>query len=214
MKYTDVVWDFNGTILDDVDVCIGCANKLLSDYSLPLIKSREKYQDVFGFPIIEYYKRLGFDFNKIDYNALAKIWVNEYLSHSDECTIYDGVIQAIERFKDVGLGQYVLSATEIEMLSGQMRGLGIYSYFDGVYGLDNIHAASKLACAESLRAEHTDAHFVFIGDTEHDLEVADAIGADCVLVASGHQPKSKLLGTSAVFVADDLYQACDFILSK
>lgn len=214
MKYTDVVWDFNGTILDDVDVCIGCANKLLSDYSLPLIESKERYLEVFGFPIIEYYERLGFDFDKIDYDVLARVWVDEYLSHADECGLYSGVIPAMDRFKESGLGQFVLSATEIGMLTGQMKKLSIFERFDGVYGIDNIRAASKLASAERLKEEHKGAKFVFIGDTEHDLEVASAIGADCVLVASGHQPKHKLLSTSAVFVADTLGEACDFILSK
>ena len=214
MKYTDVVWDFNGTILDDVDVCIGCANKLLGDHSLPLIESKEKYLDVFGFPIIEYYKRLGFDFDKIDYDKLAKVWVDEYLSHSDECKIYSDVIDTLERFRCAGLGQLVLSATEIGMLTGQMKKLLIFDLFDGVYGIDNIRAASKLGAAEKLKNEHKGSKFVFIGDTEHDLEVASAIGADCVLVCAGHQPKSKLLNTTAVFIADTLSEACDFILSK
>lgn len=214
MKYTDVVWDFNGTILDDVDVCIGCSNKLLSDHSLPLLKSKEEYLDVFGFPIIEYYKRLGFDFDKVDYDALSKVWVAEYLSHSDECKLYGDVLLTLDRFRSAGLGQYVLSATEIGMLTSQMRKLGIGERFDGVYGLDNIHAASKLAAARRLLDEHKGAKLVFIGDTDHDLEVAKAIGADCILVCSGHQPKNKLLDTSAVFVADTLKEACDFILAN
>ena len=214
MKYTDIVWDFNGTILNDVDVCIGCANKLLEDYSLPAIKSKEEYLEVFGFPIIEYYKRLGFDFDRIDYDALARVWVDEYLSHSDECVLYGDVLATLERFRCAGLSQYVLSATEIGMLTGQMKKLRIFDKFDGVYGIDNIRAASKLASAERLMNEHEGARFVFIGDTEHDLEVARAIGADCVLVCTGHQSKSKLSGASAVFVADTLEQACDFILSK
>lgn len=212
MKYTDVVWDFNGTILNDVDVCIGCANKLLRDHSLPELRSKEHYLDVFGFPIIEYYERIGFDFDVIDYDELAKVWVKDYLDHSDDCTLYPGVIPTLERLRARGLGQLVLSATEIGMLTSQLKNLGVFERFDGVYGIDNIHAASKLAAARRLMGDHPDSRFVLIGDTEHDLEAADAIGADCVLVAAGHQPKSKLVRTSAVYVADTLAEACDFIL--
>ena len=37
MKYTDIIWDFNGTILDDVEAGIISVNKLLSSRGLPTI---------------------------------------------------------------------------------------------------------------------------------------------------------------------------------
>ena len=62
MRYTDVIWDFNGTILDDVAAGIASVNKMLSDRGLPTIKDEEHYRKIFRFPIIEYYRALGFDF--------------------------------------------------------------------------------------------------------------------------------------------------------
>ena len=61
-NYTHIIWDFNGTIYNDVDACIKSANRLLSAYDLPLITSLQQYRSLFGFPIQDYYARMGFDF--------------------------------------------------------------------------------------------------------------------------------------------------------
>lgn len=74
MKYDRIIWDFNGTILDDVQVGIDSANELLTRYGLKKIKDVDHYHSIFGFPIKSYYERLGFDFNVLDYNVLAHEW--------------------------------------------------------------------------------------------------------------------------------------------
>ena len=61
MKYTNIIWDWNGTLLNDTELSIKCINTLLKRRSLPLL-SAEQYREVFGFPIREYYQRIGLDF--------------------------------------------------------------------------------------------------------------------------------------------------------
>ena len=75
-RYTHIIWDFNGTILDDVQLGIRCVNTMLSKRGLPVLPDVEAYRQVFGFPIEAYYRRLGFDFEKEDYHTvLAPEWV-------------------------------------------------------------------------------------------------------------------------------------------
>ena len=78
MKYDCIVWDFNGTIMDDVQIGIESVNVLLKKRGLKTLDSREEYQSKFGFPIVDYYARLGFDFDKEPYSDIAVEWVNEY----------------------------------------------------------------------------------------------------------------------------------------
>ena len=56
-----VIFDFNGTILDDLDLCFNILNKMLNMYNHPSI-SKGRYLDIFTFPVIEYYKKAGFNF--------------------------------------------------------------------------------------------------------------------------------------------------------
>jgi len=208
MKYTDVIWDFNGTILDDVEAGIRSVNKMLSDRSLPTIKDKEHYRSLFRFPIIEYYRSLGFDFDAEPYEVLAPIWVDEYLENSKSSGLRDGFAEAFDFFKKKGVRQYILSATELSMLTSQLSSLGILSDFDGVYGLDNIHAHSKTELALSWRAAHPKAKVLFIGDTEHDFDTAVSMDAECALVCGGHQNRQKLEACRGAMICESFCELC------
>ena len=186
-KYTHIVWDFNGTILDDVGIGIASVNVLLKKRGLPVIESLEKYRSVFGFPIVDYYRRLGFNFEKEPYNEIAIEWVNEYNSRRRTAPLCVSARELLQAFQDNQKNQLIISATEYNMLSAQLDELGIKGYFSELLGLDNIHAGSKIHLAENWRNNNPDAKALFIGDTDHDLETASAMKADCILVAMGHQ---------------------------
>ncbi|HBL83341.1 MAG: hypothetical protein A2Y17_05365 [Clostridiales bacterium GWF2_38_85] len=53
MKYTHIIWDFNGTILNDVDAGIKSINTLLARRQLPLLESVDAYKNIFTFPILD-----------------------------------------------------------------------------------------------------------------------------------------------------------------
>lgn len=204
-SYTHVIWDFNGTLLDDVLACIDSANQLLAAHNLPLLKSTEEYRSKFGFPIIDYYRRLGFDFETLPYADLAVEWVAYYLENSrSSAVLYPDVTQALGRLRDMGISQLILSATERTMLENQVATLGIRPYFETLLGLDNIHAYSKEEIGMRWRQENPNARVLLIGDTEHDAQVAAAIGADYVLVARGHQSRETLESCQPLLVADTL----------
>jgi len=193
LKYTHLIWDFNGTVLDDVAIGVESANALLTRCGLSLIPSVSYYRSIFGFSICEYYARLGVDFKKFSFEELAPIWVSEYLSRADRAGLNDGVLQTMEAVRSLGLRQILLSATEIDMLRGQLDLLGIAGGFDGVFGLDNIHAVSKENLAMLWCEQNPAARPLFLGDTDHDCAVAKATGNDCVLFSGGHQSKEHLM---------------------
>lgn len=192
MPYSCLIWDFNGTILDDVKTGIDSVNVLLEKRGLPLIDGVEKYHAVFGFPIIEYYKRLGFDFEKESYDALAHEWVDVYNELVKKAPLRDGVLTALEEIKRFGIPQIILSATEKNMLISQVKSLGIYDYFDEILGMDNIYAYSKRKMAVEWMQKRNIKNALMVGDTTHDAEVAASMGADCVLVSGGHQSNKTL----------------------
>ncbi|WMJ78391.1 MULTISPECIES: HAD family hydrolase [unclassified Sedimentibacter] len=209
MIYTHIIWDFNGTLLDDVMAGIKSENVLLSRRNMPLIENIEQYHKYFCFPIVEYYKKLGHDFDKEDYNDLAIEWVTEYLKFSRESMLHDGIREALDKFKSEGCRQIILSASEKEMLTKQVRELNIHEYFDEILGLDNIHAYSKSEMAKEWVKGEKPRKALFIGDTTHDYEVACGMNVDCVLVAKGHQSRSTLL-ECGVPVFDTFYDMLSY----
>ena len=57
-----------------------------------------------------------------------------------------------------------------------------------------------------------DAEVLFVGDSEHDFEIATELGARCVLYSRGHQAR-RHLESFAVPVIDDLREVAQLVLA-
>ena len=185
-------------------------NKMLADRGLPVIPDMEAYREIFDFPIKEYYRKLGFDFEKEPYEVLAPIWVELYLQNCCDAGIVDGVDAVVKAVAETEMRQVILSACEKNMLCDQLSELGIIEYFDEIIGLDDIHAAGKLHLAQAWREKNPDAKILFVGDTMHDAETARVLGADCLLFTGGHQSKARLLTTGCETI-DGIVEILNYI---
>ena len=195
--YSYCIWDFNGTILDDVLLGMNSVNTLLAERGLPVISSREEYSKKFDFPIIDYYRDLGFDFEKESYERLAELWVELYMRDLESASAFSDVERALDFFDQQGVKQTVLSASERGMLIHQLNGLGLSERFEEILGIDNIYGDSKLDIARAWKNRHPDERVMFIGDTTHDVETAKILGADCFIVCAGHQCRERFDGVDA-----------------
>lgn len=214
MKYTHVIWDFNGTILEDMQAGIDAVNTMLATRGLPLVESLAGYRELFDFPVQDYYARLGFDFEKEDFGTvLAPAWVRLYEKNCKNATLYPGVRPLNLALREGGLSQSILSASEREMMLVQLAERGADGWFDEIWGNDSIHAHGKEELALAWRAAHPTARAVLIGDTTHDAKAATLAGADCILVAAGHQSAGRLAACN-VPVVPELAGCLPLILGK
>ena len=212
-SYTHVIWDFNGTILDDVQAGIDSINVMLWERALPVL-TVERYREIFDFPVEEYYRRVGFDFEKEDYRTcLAPLWVRLYVQHSHRVRLYPDVEPLAHALREAGMAQSILSTSEVEMMRAQLRQHGALLWFDEVWGNESIHAYGKSAVAAAWRRAHPSARAVMLGDTTHDFEIAREIGADCILVAAGHHSRERL-ERCGVPVVDRLSDCLPFLLGE
>ena len=193
MKHTHIIWDFNGTILNDIQTGIDAVNVLLERYHKPRIESVDLYKKAFGFPVIDYYDSIGLE--RENFSRYAPEWVTEYNLREPKAPIFTGVTAVMDYFAANGYPQYLLSATEREMLAKQVDRLGIRGYFAELIGQDTIEAHGKVGAAKLWAERVCPERPLFIGDTIHDYEVAKSIGADCVLLAWGHQDRGRLEST-------------------
>ncbi|MBO4422336.1 MAG: HAD hydrolase-like protein [Clostridia bacterium] len=210
MRPTHVLWDFNGTVLDDLQPCIKSINTLLVRYGLKPVPDVETYRNIFGFPIKDYYERLGFDFSKLDFSVLAVEWVDLYNEYNHPLRLCPGIKDALEAVKDANIRQLILTASSCDMVKEQLSELGIGDYFEEIIGLDNIHAHGKTEVARDWINRTSPGCAVLIGDTPHDSEVADDIGIDCLLVCCGHSPRKSLEKLRPTFT--DPYEAVKSLL--
>lgn len=203
INYTHVIWDWNGTLLDDFEWCISRINIMLRKRGLPILDSVESYHNVFGFPVREYYQRVGFDFEKEQFERLAIEYIDLYHSDDNSVALFPEAKKILTEIQQNGIHQVILSASEMANLVTQMKPFNINTYFDEILGISDIYATSKTDMGKEYMLRAKPKNAVLIGDTTHDKEVADALGIECILVANGHQSKNTLLSCGAV-VVDDL----------
>ena len=210
-----ILWDWNGTLLDDVALCVDALNRLLERHGYTQRYDLTSYREIFGFPIVEYYRRAGFDFAKDPFEDLAESYMADYIPASAACPLMEGAVEALAAFRAAGVRQVVLSASPVTTLQQQVTERGVQHYFDRLLGLGDIYAKSKVEVGLRYLAESgfDRRRAVMIGDSVHDFEVAQALGVHCVLQAAGHQPAAVLRATGAS-VADDVRQAAALILKE
>lgn len=190
MQY--VIFDFNGTILNDVDLAVKSLNKTIAKYLDRDPISIEDYKKIFKFPVKKYYEDVGFNFDVLNWEEVGKFWADDYNANFKDADLYEGIIELLKSNKEKGIKNICLSATRVDLLNKQLEVLGIKDYFDEILGIDNIYATSKVNVGLDFIKDKDKNECIMIGDTTHDKEVADAMGIKCVLCANGHQPKETL----------------------
>lgn len=192
-KYTHVIWDWNGTLLNDAWLCVDVMNGMLAERKLPQ-RTIKQYMEIFDFPVRDYYEKLGYDFSKESFEVVGMEFMIRYNKRQKESRLHEGVEPVLQRFRMKGFRQYILSAREQVELIEETRVLGVFQYFDRIYGLDDHYAYGKAEVGHKLLKEINApiSRIVFIGDTRHDAEVARELGIDCVLIPNGHHTHERL----------------------
>jgi len=206
-NYTHILWDWNGTMLDDAWLCVDVMNGMLKERRLPL-RTIEQYKEIFDFPVRDYYLKLGFDFDKEPFDDVGMEFIIRYNKRHSETALHPDVHEVLSTFAAYGFIQYILSAREHNELISETKALGVFNYFERIRGLDDHYAHGKTDVGLLLVEEIGVAKdkILFIGDTRHDAEVAAEIGIDCILIPNGHHSFARLqqLGVPMVSSLKDL----------
>lgn len=213
MKYKYVIWDWNGTLFDDIQISIDTINEMLEVKNYQHTVDEKQYKDIFCFPVIEYYKKAGIDLNKHSFEEMAEIYIERYDEKQKSCGLFKNAEKTLKTLSEEGIKQAVISVSEKERLEKQVGRFCITQYLSAVLGADDYYAVSKVDIAKKYFSENNinADEVLFAGDTVHDYEVATAVGCDCILISAGHQSESVLKQTGAA-VIDEIEKIIKYIL--
>ncbi|MDG1326674.1 MAG: HAD hydrolase-like protein [Opitutales bacterium] len=197
MKYSHIIWDWNGTIINDACICVEIVNELLEEFKLRPV-TIEDYFNNFSFPVKSYYSRLGLPIDSISYKSLSEKFIVNYRKKFPTCKLQKGVRNCFHYFKKNSIKQSVLSAGNQIDLNDFISFHLLTPFFDFASGVDDVFAHGK----KELAKHHFDkiglptSEVLLIGDTLHDAEVAAELGLNCILFSGGHNSKELLLKSS------------------
>lgn len=204
------IWDWNGTLLDDLSVVIEAANVGLGRHGIgPL--DEDLYRDHFTRPVRSFYDSLfGRPVSNDEWEDLNHTFHVEYMARADEAPL---TVDALEALDAVGVDagvQSLLSMSPQDWLEGILQRKGLGHRFSLVSGLSG--------ATGGLKASHMEDHIaqlaldpgkaVVIGDTPDDAVAARHVGARAVLYDGGSHHLPVLQQTDAP-VAHSLVEAVE-----
>lgn len=201
MKYSLIIWDWNGTLADDAEASRAAVNELLRIYEKPPI-TMEQYYQYMDTPIARFYEHL-FDLNTVTMDTIGEIFYRFYPQYFN--ALHAGAKEVLAAMKTAGLTQVILTSGNSQVIGQDTKRFEISHYFNEILGADDLLATGKVERGIKWLRQQKIApeNMVLIGDTLHDYDVARAMGVDCILFSGGHQAKQDLV-TAGVPVIDSL----------
>jgi len=187
-----IIFDWNGTLIDDAHVFVDVLNVLLKRRRLGVI-NLHRYRELFCFPIKDFYKKIGLDVSDKAFAQLKIEFVNEYNKRQYEAKLFIRTQSMLQKLQNNKL-LFVLSASNQNTLNKLIKYYGIQRYFQHIIGVDNYIADGKIEQGKKLikKINGSIHEMVLVGDTDHDYEVATNLGIDCILISHGHQSRARL----------------------
>lgn len=197
MRYKSVIWDWNGTLLNDAVVSHEILIEMAQERGIPLF-SFEQYQHTHTSSLDELFSGLGFDIKTEPVKTVLspRFW-GAYSSQINKYGLHDDSVNTLQAIRSKNILQAVLSAHPHESLITDIESFRISHLFDHIQGCEAERGIGKKNYAQSvmdklnLKKEET----VLIGDTRHDAEVASFLGVECVLVSRGFESHAHLAST-------------------
>lgn len=207
-----IIWDWNGTLLDDLELSLNSVNILLKERNLPIL-TVDRYKEIFTFPVIDYYKAAGFDFNKEPFEVPAKQYVRLYSAGVGSLKLFPDVVDTLTYLKERNYRLIVLSAMKDDNLKLMIELAGITHFFDGIYGIKDNYAREKISLGKQLVKDLNlkVSDCLMVGDTLHDAEVAEHCGFNCILYTGGHVSRQRL-ETKNLRIIDKLETLKDILI--
>ncbi|WP_274559141.1 HAD family hydrolase [Streptomyces spiramyceticus] len=206
---THLVWDWNGTLLDDISAVIGATNAAFAEIGLEPI-TLARYQELYCVPIPRFYERLmGRLPTDAEWVVMDEAFHRHYTERRVACALAEGVEELLLEWQSRGRSQSLLSMYGHEQLLPVVRGYGIERHFIRIDGRTGPSGGSKAAHmtrhVAALGGVASD-RVVVIGDAVDDAVAAAHVGARAVLYTGGSHSRASL-EQAGVPVVDTLEEA-------
>lgn len=187
LEIESLIWDWNGTLLDDVEVNIRTVNDMLSKRGLDLLEI-ETYKDTFCFPVKHFHSQIGFDFEKESFEDIAMEYHYIYKQYENDIRLNSDAKLVLDILSKNGTNQFILSAAKQTDLIKMLNQFNLVDKFKGIYGVSDSYATGKIERGQQLMQDYSlnPQKTLLIGDTLHDAEVATSLGVNYILYSGGH----------------------------
>jgi phosphoglycolate phosphatase-like HAD superfamily hydrolase len=210
-----LVWDWNGTLLDDLEIVVEAVNRSITAFGLSAI-TEDDYRDHYTRPVRDFYDGLfGRAIEDEEWLRLNTGFHDAYFELAIDVGLAPGADEAMGLLEEAGWSQSLLSMSPQDWLDDIVQRLGLTERFARVDGLSGPTGGLKAAhLDEHLRNLGIPGRWVFVvGDTPDDVAAARHVGATPILFHGGSHHR-EILEAEGVPIAETIVEAVEFALSR
>jgi len=211
-----IIWDWNGTLLDDTALTVRSAMAALDAIGQPKNLTVDMWRQISTRPLRDIYTRLvEAPLHADQWQVLEHVWLDTYLAGLSEVDLNPMAREALDEAASAGMTQSIVSLHVESELRANVEAMGIANLFTHISGsrrIGNVERPPKSAEVRSQLADlGVDPHeALMIGDMEDDAREADDAGVRVVLVPTGDTSRERLIA-SGYPVSDSLTDAVRLI---
>ncbi|WP_327006512.1 HAD hydrolase-like protein [Dactylosporangium sp. NBC_01737] len=203
-----LVWDWNGTLLDDLNLVVDATNVCLATVGGPVITADDHRRD-FRRPILDYYAHvLERPVGEVEFQLLDDAFHDAYRLGMADVKLAPDALEALGRWTGTQSLLSMFFHDEL-LIEVERHGLGVHLVrVDGLPGTVGGHRKAAYLDRHLQALGLDPADVVLVGDSVDDGEAATSLGATCVLYAGGFTDVS-LLKATGLPVARSLLEAVE-----
>lgn len=201
--FEHIIWDWNGTLIDDTWMCHEIMIPLIDEYGGTQV-TLDGYRDLFCHPLELFFEALNLRIAGTEFFSFNEKFHTAYEARRHECLLHPEGKDLLTLLNNKAIPQSVLSSHPDWMLRDGLQHFGITQEFEHIAGLGDHSCGSKVDNGHALlkKVQVSPANAAIIGDSFHDFEVAHALGIESFIIAVGAQSSSNLTKRGVPHFAD------------
>lgn len=202
-----IVWDWNGTVIDDVHA----AHQAFNEAMIFMTKSPvtlEQYREAYDFPLTKLFMQLGLLAEELEKNlaSMMVVFHRHFENLSRSANIRQNWSTLHPLFVERKFSNVILSNHLTEMIQGHAAHLGIAQQFDHILANGNQEEQlRKLSKGERLH-QYMEKHDlsgqngIIIGDTPEEAHIGRELGMPSVLITGGYASQTRLEAAAPAYL--------------
>lgn len=192
-RYELIVFDWDGTLMDSAAMIVDSVQAAARDLGLEP-PTEERARHIIGLGLVDALRHALPDLPEDHYPELVERYRHHYLSRDHELVLFAGAAALVEQLAGLGYRLGVATGKSRRGLDRALQHSGLGDYFHATRCADECHSKPHPQMIEELMEEFAvlPGQTLMIGDTTHDLLMAQNAGVDAVGVSYGAHPRDAL----------------------
>lgn len=206
-RYDLIVFDWDGTVMDSTAVISGSIQAACRDLDLP-VPTDEAARHVIGLGLAQALNHAVPSLTEAGYDAFVQRYRHHFLSQEDAMPLFAGAHETIAELHSQGYWLAVATGKTRHGLNRAFDACGLQPYFHASRTADETHSKPHPAMLLEIMDELGVAasRVLMVGDTTHDLNMANSAGVSALGVTYGAHPRQHLSALKPLALLDNFVE--------